>query len=44
MANCTVLDWQGKESGQVNLDLKVAKDSTAVDLMQSICIAIGRRL
>ena len=33
MANCSVLDWQGKEAGKVTLDLKVAKESTAVDLM-----------
>ena len=33
MANCSVLDWQGKEAGQATLDLKVAKESTAVDLM-----------
>ncbi len=33
MANCIVLDWQGKETGKTDLDLKVAKDSTAVDLM-----------
>ncbi len=33
MANCSVIDWQGKEAGKATLDLKVAKDSTAVDLM-----------
>ena len=33
MANCTVLDWQGKESGQLSIDLKTAKESTAVDLL-----------
>ena len=33
MANCAVLDWQGKEAGKATLDLKVAKESTAVDLM-----------
>ncbi len=33
MANCSVLDWQGKEAGNATLDLKVAKESTAVDLM-----------
>ena len=33
MANCSVIDWQGKEAGQATLDLKVAKESTAVDLM-----------
>ena len=33
MANCTVLDWQGKESGQLSINLKTAKESTAVDLL-----------
>ncbi len=33
MANCSVLDWQGKETGKAKLDLKVAKDSSAVDLI-----------
>ena len=33
MANCSVLDWQGKEAGKATLDLKVAKESSAVDLM-----------
>ena len=33
MANCSVVDWQGKESGKASLDLKVAKESSAVDLM-----------
>ena len=33
MANCSVFDWQGKEAGKATLDLKVAKESTAVDLM-----------
>ena len=33
MANCTVLDWQGKESGKLTIDLKIAKESTAVDLL-----------
>jgi len=33
MTNCVVLDWQGKESGKTNLDLKTAKESTALDLM-----------
>ena len=33
MANCVVHDWQGKEAGQASLDLKVAKETTAVDLM-----------
>jgi len=33
MANFTVLDWQGKESGELSIDLKTAKESTAVDLL-----------
>ncbi len=33
MANCVVLDWQGKESGNFSIDLKVAKEASAVDLM-----------
>ena len=33
MASCVVRDWQGQETGEVSLDLKVAKDSTAIDLM-----------
>ncbi|KZR89323.1 50S ribosomal protein L4 [Synechococcus sp. MIT S9508] len=33
MANCVVRDWQGKETGKASIDLKVAKETTAVDLM-----------
>ena len=33
MANCVVRDWQGKEAGKASIDLKVAKETTAVDLM-----------
>ncbi|ABX09608.1 50S ribosomal protein L4 [Prochlorococcus marinus] len=33
MANCVVLDWQGQEAGKATLDLKVAKETTAVDLI-----------
>ncbi len=33
MTSCSVVDWQGKESGTVTLDLKVAKSSSALDLM-----------
>ena len=33
MASCVVRDWQGKEAGQASLDLKVAKETSAVDLM-----------
>ena len=33
MANCIVRDWQGKETGKAVLDLKVAKETSALDLM-----------
>ena len=33
MTNCTVLDWQGKESGELSIDLKTAKESSAADLL-----------
>jgi len=33
MASCVVRDWLGQESGEASLELKVAKDSTAIDLM-----------
>ncbi len=33
MASCVVRDWEGKESGQASIDLKVAKESSALDLM-----------
>jgi len=33
MANCSVIDWQGKEAGKATLELRVAKESSAVDLM-----------
>ena len=33
MASCVIRDWQGKEAGKATLDLKVAKEATAVDLM-----------
>jgi large subunit ribosomal protein L4 len=33
MADCVIRDWQGKEAGKATLDLKVAKESTANDLM-----------
>ncbi len=29
----TVLDWQGKEAGKASIQLKVAKETTAIDLM-----------
>ena len=33
MANFTVLDWQGKEAGESSIDLKIAKESSAADLL-----------
>jgi large subunit ribosomal protein L4 len=33
MANCVIRDWQGKEAGKAALDLKVAKESSASDLV-----------
>ncbi len=33
MTTCIVFDWQGQETGKTTLELKVAKESTAVDLM-----------
>jgi large subunit ribosomal protein L4 len=33
MANCVVKDWQGKDSGQAELTLSVARDTTASDLL-----------
>jgi len=33
MATCVVRDWQGKDAGKASLGLKVAKESTATDLM-----------
>ena len=33
MADCVIRDWQGKEAGKASLDLKVAKETTALDLM-----------
>ena len=33
MVNCVVRDWQGKESGKASLDLKVAKETSAADLL-----------
>jgi large subunit ribosomal protein L4 len=33
MANCLVRDWQGNESGQASLDLKVARETSAADLL-----------
>jgi large subunit ribosomal protein L4 len=33
MAQVVVHDWQGKESGKASLDLKVAKEASAADLL-----------
>ncbi|MCP9776029.1 50S ribosomal protein L4 [Cyanobium sp. HWJ4-Hawea] len=33
MANCVIRDWQGKEAGKAALDLKVAKETSAHDLV-----------
>jgi len=33
MTHCVVRDWQGKESGKASLDLKVAKETSANDLL-----------
>jgi large subunit ribosomal protein L4 len=33
MADCVVRYWQGKEAGRASLDLKVAKESSAADLV-----------
>ena len=33
MAECVIRDWQGKEAGKASLDLKVAKESSATDLV-----------
>ena len=33
MANCVIRDWQGKEAGKAALDFKVAKESSASDLV-----------
>ena len=33
MANCVIRDWQGKEAGKADLDLKVAKQASAKDLV-----------
>ncbi|OUT71904.1 MAG: 50S ribosomal protein L4 [Synechococcus sp. TMED19] len=31
--NCVIQDWQGKEAGKASLDLKVAKETSAADLI-----------
>ncbi len=33
MANCVVRDWKGNEAGEATLDLRVAKETTALDLL-----------
>lgn len=34
MATCDIRDWQGKAAGKADLNLRVAKESTAADLLQ----------
>lgn len=38
MANVVVHDWQGKASGKADLDLKVAKEASAADLLHRAVI------
>ena len=33
MTSCVIKDWQGKETGQAKVELRVAKESSAADLM-----------
>ena len=33
MVNCVIQDWQGKEAGKASLDLKVAKETSAANLV-----------
>ena len=33
MVNCVIRDWQGKEAGKASLDLAVAKETTAANLV-----------
>ena len=33
MINCVIHDWQGKEAGKASLELKVAKESSAADIV-----------
>tara|TARA_Y100001968_G_C19425766_1_gene754263 strand:+ start:775 stop:1410 length:636 start_codon:yes stop_codon:yes gene_type:complete len=33
MASCVVRNWEGKETGKTSFELKVAKESTAMDLI-----------
>ncbi len=33
MTDCVIRDWQGKESGKASLDLSVAKETSAADLL-----------
>lgn len=34
MATCDIRDWQGKTAGKADLNLRVAKESSAADLLQ----------
>ncbi len=38
MAKCVIRDWQGKETGEANLELKVAKETSAADLIHRAVI------
>ena len=40
MANCVIRDWQGKEAGKATLDLKVAKESSATDLVHRAVVRL----
>ena len=33
MVNCVIRDWQGKEAGKASLDLAVAKESSAANIV-----------
>ena len=43
MANCVIRDWQGKEAGKAALELKVAKESSATDLVHRAVVRDGER-
>jgi len=38
MAQVVIHDWQGKASGKADLDLKVAKEATAADLLHRVVV------
>ena len=33
MTDCSIRDWQGKEAGKASLNLRVAKETSANDLL-----------